>query len=214
MKHHQIKLFVMPGCQVCPQMEHLFEQMHQQGAISELEVFDVQQHPELAEQHNIRSVPHYLINGVAFTGLKSRREIDQLLDKTDADKWIEMIQDSLAGGELEPVEQAVRKQPSAREAMIVLLDDPETALLVRIGLTAVIETLATEGLLNTYEQQFIRMTTHDDERIAVDALYYLSLINTPDSLATLQDLAENGSMVLREHALELLQDEAKDQVLH
>ena len=195
-------------------MEHLFEQMHQQGAITAFEVLDVQQHPDLAQQYNVRSVPHYLINGVAFTGLKSRREIDHLLAKTDADKWIEMIQDSLAGGELEPVEQAVRKQPAARKAMIELLEDPETALLVRIGLTAVIETLAAERLLNDDEQHFIRMTTHSDERIAVDALYYLSLINTPDSLAALQDLAENGSLVLREHALELLQDEAQDQVLH
>ncbi len=195
-------------------MEHLFERMHQQGAISQFEVFDVQQNPELAQQHNIRSVPYYLINGVAFSGLKTRREIDQLLDKTDADKWVDMINDSLAGGELEPVEQAVRKQPAARAAMIKLLDDPQTALLVRIGLTAVIETLATEGLLNEHEQDFILMTTHADERIAVDALYYLSLINTPDSLAALQELAENGPLVLREHALELLQDEAMDQVLH
>ncbi len=214
MKGHQVKLFVMQGCQVCPQMERIFEEMHQQGAIGGLEILDVQQHPKLAKQYNIRSVPYYLIDGVAFSGLKSRREIDQLLHQKDSEKWREMIRESLSGGELDPVEQAVRQQPAAGEAMIVLLKDPLTPLLVRIGLTAVIETLAAEGLLDDYEQQFIEMTEHDDERIAVDALYYLSLINTAGSLAALQTLAEQGSQVMREHALELLQDEARDQVLH
>ena len=73
----------MPGCAICPQMERLFEEMHKNGAIDELEVLDVTEHPELAQQHNIRSVPFYLINGVAFSGLKTRQEIDEPRCKTD-----------------------------------------------------------------------------------------------------------------------------------
>ncbi len=204
----------MPGCQVCPQMERLFHQMHQQGAITDLQIFDVQQHPELAQKHNIRSVPYYLINGVAFNGLKTRGEIDQLLQKDDEAKWIEMIREELSNGELESVEQVIRQYDAARKAMIELLMDADTALVVRIGLTAVIESLATGELLKDYEQSFIDMTAHEDERIAVDALYYLSLMETPACLSTLNEMAINGPDNLRAHALELLEDSVKNNVLH
>ena len=214
MSVNRVQLFVMPGCQVCPQMERLFEQMHQQGAIDELQVYDLQQHPEMAQQYHIRSVPHYLINGIAFTGLKSLGDINHLLQQDDSGKWESLISDELSSGQLDSVEKRIRQQPDARNAMIALLKEHDTPLVVRIGLTAIIETLAESGLLIPFEDDLIEMTRHVDERIAIDAMYYLSLLGTTRSLKTLTDIAEKGAEKLRHQALELLEDVGEGKSLH
>jgi hypothetical protein len=211
---NEISLFVMRGCSLCPQMERLFKNLHENGAISGLNVVDVTDHPELARQHNIRSVPFYLINGVAFSGLKSKTEIDQLLQQNSQQNWVSLIKQELSEGQLDAVEKIIRENHMAREAMMFLLADDKTELVVRIGLTAIIESIAEGQLLAPYETQFITMTKHEDERIAVDALYYLSLLNSPGAMIAVNEIAHSGKQVLREHARELLEETTSKQVLH
>jgi len=211
---NEISLFVMPGCSLCPQMERLFDEMHKSGAINELQVLDVTEHPELAQQHNIRSVPFYLINGVAFTGLKSKKEIDQLLSQNSEQNWSVLIKQELGEGQLDTVEALIREKASAQEAMLMLLADAETELVVRIGLTAIIESLAEGSLLVPFEEKFIRLAEHEDERIAVDALYYLSLLDSPASMKTLTEIERSDKPVLREHARELLEERTSNRTLH
>lgn len=206
MSHNEITLFVMPGCNVCPQMEHLFQDMHQNGTVSSLQIMDVTEHAELAKKFNIRSVPYYLINGIAFTGLKSRTEIESLLKQDAVGNWAEKINEDLAQGMLEEVEQGIRDDNTARDAMLNLLKDDSTPLVVRIGLTAIIESVVTSGVLTHYEQAFIRLAEHEDERIATDGLYYLYLLSTPGSLAKLERIAETGRPALRSEAGELLSE--------
>lgn len=211
---NEISLFVMQGCSICPQMERLFHAMHKNGAISALEVIDVSQNPEVAQQYNIRSVPFYLINGVAFSGLKSQQEILNLLQQDELEKWRELLKQELSGGQLDAAEEAIMQNVPAREAMMALLGSRETELVVRIGLSAIIESLTEGTLLLPYEQEFIHLAGHEDERIAVDALYYLSLLATPRCLQTLIDISKTGRDGLRQHALELLHESSSDQVLH
>lgn len=204
----------MPGCSVCPQMERLFEELHEQGGIEELEVLDVTRYPELAQKYNIKSVPFYLVNGIAFNGLKTREEIVDLLQQDDSQKWTSLIRAELEDGQLELINNYIQQHAAAREAMMELLADKDTELVVRIGLTAIIESLAEGDLLESLEERFIQLTQHNDERIALDALYYLSLLSSPSSLAALTKIARNGKPGLREDARELLAESMSDRVLH
>lgn len=214
MSNNKIELFVMHNCQICPQMERLFKDMHQKGAIDALEIIDIGEHPDIAQKHNIRSVPHYLINDVAFYGLKTQQEILTLLQQKDIDKWQEFIKSELAEGQLDTVEQAIREEISARDAMMLLLIDSETSLVVRIGLSAIIESIAGTGILNQYENQFIDLTQHNDESIAIDAIYYLSLLATQSCVATLIEIAQNGLENLKLHAAEALEELSSEQLKH
>ncbi len=211
---NEVSLFVMPGCSVCPHMERLFADMHKKGAIEGLQILDVTQHPELADKHNIRSVPFYLINGVAFSGLKSKQEIDRLIQQGVQQNWGELLKQELREGQLEAAEKIVLGNPPARDAMLQLLSETETELVVRIGLTAIIESLASGSLLAPYEAEFIKLAAHKDERIAVDALYYLSLLDSPAALEVLTDIAKSARPGLTEHARELLEESISNQVLH
>ena len=211
---NKILLFIMPGCSVCPQMERLFEELHERGDIDELEVLDNTIIPDLAGKYNIKTVPFYLINGIAFNGLKTREEVVDLLQQDDSQKWISLIRAELIDGQLELINNYIQKHEAARVAMMELLADTDTELVVRIGLTAIIESLAAGDLLDSLEERFIQMTRHNDERIALDALYYLSLLSSPSSLAALTNVARNGKPGLREDARELLAERMTDRVLH
>ena len=206
MTKHIIQLFVMHHCQVCPQMERLFQNMHNNGAIDGLKIVDVGDKPEIAQQYNIRSVPHYLINDVAFYGLKTEQEILRLLQQDKPEKLKEYILTELSEGQLEPVERLIRESSVARDVMMLLLETSETSLVARIGLSAVIESIAETNLLNSYENRLIKLTSHQDERIAIDAIYYLSLLATEGCLKALAFIAESGKAVLQSHAAEVLED--------
>lgn len=210
MKSNNITLFVMHGCRVCPQMERLFQRMQKTGAINDLTIMDVGEQPELSQEYNIRSLPFYLINNVGFTGLRTQQQIEQLLEQGNLEQWQSVIISELSEGQLEPVERMIRQQASAREAMMLLLADTQTSLVVRIGLTAVIEGMAEGEELKKYENQFIELARHADERVAVDALYYLSLLGTSSCLNVLVDVSNNASPGLRAQAIDLLGEIASD----
>ncbi len=214
MKRHEIKLFVMSGCQLCPRMEALFKKMHEKGAISSLEITDLAQHPEIAEQYAIRSVPWYFIDGVAFNGLKSEHDIEQLLQQDDSAKWQQILVEDLSSGQLAAAEKQVRAHNPARAAMMQLLAADDTALVVRIGLSAIIEALAGEGLLADYESRFVDLAHSDNPAIAQDAVYYLSLLNTDQGLQALKAIANDDSSLVHQQAEELLQEMAHETAAH
>lgn len=207
---NSIILFVMNGCQICPQMELLFKKMHLDGEFDELEIIDVHQSPEKASLYAIRTVPFYLINNFSFTGLRSRRDIQQILKQSDSEKWQELIKTELSEGRLEPVENLLIQQSSARDAMLLLLQNIDTPLVVRIGLTAIIETIASSEILAGNENNFIELLSHPDERIAIDAIYYLSLLSTVSSIKKLAEIAADPMHHLQQHAREMLEEISSD----
>lgn len=209
-----VELYVMKGCSVCPTMERLFQHLQDEGHVGELMVYDLAEHPELAERHGIRSVPFYRINGIGFNGLRDQRELLNLLGSREIDSMAQWITDQLREGRLDEVEQAVLQKVVAREALVQLLESVDTELVVRIGLSAVIEALADQRIFDPYEQRFIELANHAEERIAIDALYYLQLISTPATLARLSQLAESGSGELSDQARELLDEAASGIVIH
>ncbi|MBC8210226.1 MAG: thioredoxin family protein [Gammaproteobacteria bacterium] len=206
MDQNDIVLFKMDGCQFCPQMERIFQNLHRDGAIDSLQVIDVMRQPEIAAKYNIRSVPAYRINQNLFNGLKTRTEIEQLLREPDESWWREVLVNELSDGQLELVEKKIRQHSTAVEAMLKLLAEKQTALVVRIGLTAVIETMSAQGELTDYESQFIKLSFSEVESIMIDAIYYLALLGTEAARNRLQTLAQQGTQNIASHAQEALQE--------
>lgn len=188
--------------------------MHKNGAIDELKIIDIGESPEIAQQYNIRSVPYYLINGVAFHGLMTQQQIERLLQQNNNEKWQEFIKSELTEGQLDAVEKVVTQNSTARDAMMLLLKDSDTTLVVRIGLSAIIESIAGHGLLEKYESNFIDLISHQDERIAIDAIYHLSLLATDTGVNKLMEVAANKQHKLQSHAVEALQDLASEELKH
>ncbi len=214
MNQRKIELFVMPGCPICPQMERLFRQLQQEGKLDELEIVDIARNPERASELGIRSAPSYLVNGVLFSGLKRRSEIEQLLGQDEGGKWRSLLVEELSEGGMQTAREAVLEHEAARQALFDLLGDAETSLVVRIGLSAIIEELAERGLLEAYQPRLLQLAQHDDERIALDGLYYLSMLKTPEAIEALSRVAADETHPLRQQAGELLQERDASGSLH
>jgi predicted thioredoxin/glutaredoxin len=214
MSERRIELFVMPGCPICPQMERLFRQLQQEGLLDELEIIDITQHPQRAQELGIRSAPSYLVNGVLFSGLKHRPEIEQLLQQGAGGNWRSLLSEELSEGGMETARKAVLEHEAARDALFDLLEDADTPLVVRIGLSAIIEELAERGLLEAHLPRLLKLAQSDDERIALDGLYYLSMLKAPQAVQTLSKIAESAGHPLQQQARELLQEQAESASLH
>ena len=214
MTSRRIELFVMPGCPVCPQMERLFEQLKQDGQIDELEVIDITRSPERASALGVRSAPSYLVNGALFSGLKTRKDIEDLLQQSTGGKWRSLLSEELSEGGMEAAREAVLKEQAAREALFDLLEDPETPLVVRIGLSAIIEELAEQGSLEPYLPRLLALLDNPDQRIALDGLYYLSMLQAPEAVQALSQIADDDRHPLQQQARELLQEQADSASLH
>ena len=198
----------MQDCHLCPHMVKLFEGMLKKGAIDELDILDVAQNETLARHLNIRSLPFYQINGVAFSGVRSTSDIQQLLGMDGLNKWQQQLRQLLQQGEIVVAEESVKEHVEARNAVVSLLTHEDSDLMLRIGLTAVIESVAKTGIFDDFEQQFITLSKSPDEPIAIDATYYLSLIATPQSIDRLSEVAisDKSSQALKDQARELLEE--------
>jgi glutaredoxin len=211
---HTVELFVAKNCSVCPAMKRMFQKLLEQGAIAELKLFDLENNPQLAARYSIRSVPYYRINGQGFSGLRQEQELRQLLVTDPQSMLAEWMAEQLRDGGLQQVEDEVLQNPRAREALVQMLESVDTELVVRIGLTAVIEVLAGQRIFDQLEDRFIALSRHVEERIVIDALYYLQLISTPSSLRQLKVLAQTAEGEVAEQARELLHEALADSVAH
>lgn len=202
-----VQLYVMPGCAVCPQMKRLFSELENEGKVANLEIKDVMQHPEEASELNIRSVPFYLINGVAHSGLKSRKEVLKLLQSDCLENWQAKLRQQFQQGELDQASDELISHEDARQAAMRLLQDPKTDLVVRIGITAAIESTTDNPVWNELLPDLIKLAQHADARVAEDGLYYLSLLKSPQAHQELLRLSTDESYALSEIVQELLSEE-------
>jgi hypothetical protein len=211
---HIVELFVMQGCSVCPTMERIFQRMLNEGVISELKLFDVGRQRDLAEQYSIRSVPYYRIDGKGFSGLRPEAELRRLLVSAEGNVIAEWMAEQLREGGLKQVEDKVLQNRTARQALVRMLENPSTELVIRIGLSAVIEALVEQRIFDEFEDRFIELSRHHEARIAIDALYYLQLISTPSTLQQLQLLAAQDDGEIAHQARELLAEATAGAVAH
>ena len=212
--HQKVELFVSEGCTLCPSMQAVFSRLFELGEISALEVFDISEQSALAQRYSIRSVPFYRIGELSYSGVRSEQEIRALLQQNEQARLTEWMTAQLREGELTSVENKVLQSMMARAVLVDLLESEDTELVVRIGLSAVIETLAPQRFFDSFVDRFILLSEHPEPRIAIDALYYLQLISTPQTLQQLDKLAKQPDSEIAIQAQELLLEAGAESVAH
>jgi len=202
-------LLTLPGCAVCPQVRQLLQQLRREGLVHELQEFSLDQHPELAETHQVRSVPWYRIGDYDFSGLQNLQTLrDWALKAASAvdhqkDYWQELIQQ----GDLETLEHQVSSRAAARYWLWQNLLDPETELQTRLALSVVTEALIMDlNWLQSSRQELLQLANHPDLRLATDGIFYLSISADAALLAQLNDIASGNDSERAEIALEALED--------
>ncbi|HEY9149392.1 MAG: HEAT repeat domain-containing protein [Gammaproteobacteria bacterium] len=196
-------LFVASQCPHCPTVLRAMAELVKSGRIRQLQVFNIEQATEEAARHGVRSVPWIRIGPFELTGLYSEQELTQWVERTasprgQADYLMELITHS----QLDEAADFLRRNPLHRQGLVELLGDPATELSVRIGVSALVEELASTDFMATLLPDLIRLTHHEDARIRGDAAHYLALSGDSTVLPELQRLVTDPDAEVREIASE------------
>jgi len=90
-------------------------------------------------------------------------------------------------------------------ALLLLFSSPETGLNSRIGISAIMESLAGSELLQGIVSRLGGLTRHDDPRIRGDAAHYLGLSGSEEAVVYLEAMVNDADANVRAVARESLE---------
>lgn len=214
MSNHKlnIKLFVSTQCPHCSQALELLTQAVKQADIAKLSIINLNANSSDENYSHIRSVPFIQINDYEFTGSLKKSELADWIKAENDNKFSHYyFSNLLADGSFNQVESFLKRKPNYWIELISLALDPENKMNIKIGITAIFESIASEipklsqcdDIINT----LIQASETDNHAIRVDLIYFISLIYTA---LEEQQLMHAQLEVFMRKALQDVSDEVKE----
>jgi hypothetical protein len=192
-------------CAHCPAVLNSLAELVKQGVLSKLEVINLEQRPEVAQQLGVRSVPWVRIGPFELAGQRSLAELRQWAQTSaSADGIRDYIEAMLAEGEMERVLAMIARDTGVMARVIELLEDADARINVRLGIGVIMEEYEGQPLLQEYIPQLGRLTQHADPRVRGDACHYLALSHSRRAEQFIRPLLRDDSPDVREVAEESL----------
>ncbi|MCB1726227.1 MAG: HEAT repeat domain-containing protein [Gammaproteobacteria bacterium] len=199
------ELLIAPGCVHCPVVLAGLAELLKQGRIGRLEVFNIAARPDAAQARGARSVPWIRIGPFEMTGAHSQSELAVWVERAGtAGGQRTYLIESLESGQLDTVLAACRRNPQLLRPLLSLAGDLDTPFAVRIGVGAVIEDLAPDGLLADAVEDMVALAASPHPQVRADAAHFLGLVGNDQAWAALDRLAHDESHEVREIAGESL----------
>lgn len=207
MKHSpSALLMIATGCQHCPVVLQALGEMVKAGTIGQLEVVNIQQNPERAEDLNVRSVPWIKIGDFELVGLRTRSELENWAKRVNDPAMMgDYFAELMTTGEMKKVEQMVRDNPDYFPALLELMAGKDTSLSARIGVGALMESFAGSELLDNNIDALGAYTEHEEARVRNDACHYLGLSGNSAAEKYIRPLLDDTDVEVREVAEEALE---------
>lgn len=200
-------LLVATGCAFCPQVHAGLEALHERGRLASLEIINIAEQPERAEQYAVRSVPWFQLNELEFDGVYAPAELERWVDIAgDDDAVTEYLDHLLGDGQLSKAEHYLRRHPQQLLALLPLFTDEGRRINVRIGVGAVLEGLADSIALDILVEPLGQLTKHMQVSTRMDACHYLSLTKSVNAVAYLQAALNDEHAEVRDIAKESLDE--------
>ena len=192
-------------CPHCPIVLQGLSELVKSGGLGALNVVNIEQHPEIAVELGVRSVPWVRIGSFALEGLRTPAEYRAWVLRAGTQEGMAAYQgELLSAGKVHSVVTLLQKDSSHFAALLLLLADTETELNVRIGIGAVMEELQAGELLRSMVMPLGELTKHADPRVRSDACHYLGLSGSHQALPIVQSLLGDPSEEVREIAQDTL----------
>jgi hypothetical protein len=199
------KLLIAPGCVHCPVVLAALAELVKQGAIGRLEVVNIVAHPEIAQTLGVRGVPWISIGPFELSGAHTQGELAAWAARAgDAAGRRAYLEQSLGAGQLDSVIAACRRNPELLAALLQLAADIEAPYAARIGVGAVLEDLAPDGLLSGLVGELAVLADSPHPQVRADAAHFLGLSGAAEARDRLTELAADEDNEVREIASESL----------
>ena len=201
------ELLIATGCAHCPVVLEGLSILIKEGAISSLRVTNIVNQPERAQQLGARSVPWLQLGPFILQGLHSPTELREWAERAGSMEGMSIyLHDQLKQGNLDAMETLLATQPNWLGALIPLIEQEDTDMKVRIGVDALLESLATDTELDSLVEELGRLSQHERQSLRSDASHYLSLTRSPAAIPFLEARLQDESEEVRNIAEEGLQE--------
>lgn len=137
-KRHRPDALLLMGrqCPYCPTVLKALESLQQKGEISQLESVMLEEHPEVAAEYGVRTVPWVRIGPFELDGLRSEEELRTWATRAGTPDGMSMYLSALiASGNLDKCLELIRADSHQLEALLALFADEDTELNIRIGIS-------------------------------------------------------------------------------
>ncbi len=204
-KQPDVTLFITIGCSHCPAVLENLSRLVKEGSIGRLEVTNLSCRPEAAGA-GIRALPWCRIGPFELSGAQSYTDLARWTAAATAGTGMsDYYSLLLESGELDKAVALIRKSPETLDTLIPLLATLDTPMAVRIGIGAVIETLAEEMPIAGIVDALLELAGSEMAPIRRTACHYLGLTGDQRAATLLRTLLEDDDPEVREIASESLE---------
>ena len=198
-----VLLLISPNCPHCQSVLHSLSELVKRAAIGRLEVINIAVHGETAAELGARSVPWIKIGPFELTGNYTAADLDNWISKAASDTGhADYLSELLSQQQLDKALDLVKQEASMLQAMLDLIASPDTPMVARIGVGAIMEELMDSETLASQVDRLGGLTHAEEANIRADAAHYLGLSGSRLALPWLQALLLDD----HEHVREIAQD--------
>ncbi len=188
-------------CPHCKQVLDNLVTLVKDGTISQLEIINIEQQPDLATDLNVRSVPWLRLGRIELSGARTLSELREWAAKANSTEGMVLhLNELLTTGQMALAVEWVKKEPDYMDAIMIILAEPEAKINVRVGIGVIMEALQGSEVINDYVVQLGELTLHKAAPVRADAAYYLALTQNTDALPYLKALLSDESAEVKEIA--------------
>lgn len=201
------KLLIAPGCAHCPTVLQHLSTLIKENAIGKLEVINIQQHPEIAQQLNVRSVPWLQLGEFTLHGAHSLSELRNYLELANSEKGInQYIVQQLSDGQLSSLLVEINQHPHWLSAAIELLKDDDTSMQVRLGIDSLVESLAGSETLREHVDELGALSNQIHVSRLADIIHYLGLTHSNEAIKYIEQHVNHDNPDIRETCQDAIEE--------
>lgn len=200
-------LLTSTHCPHCQSLKTLLIDRNTRGQLQQLDVINIEQSPEQAQQYQVRSVPWLQLGEFVFDRALSPGELDYWINESTANTGIShyleyLLENGKLGNTIEWLEQG----KATLQDVIPLLSNPDTKLNVRLGIGAIMETYEDTDAIREIIPDLIGLAQHVHPAIRTDVCHYLSLTHSNDAIEPLTAMLADEDQQVRQTAKESLDE--------
>ncbi|MEN8212746.1 MAG: thioredoxin family protein [Pseudomonadota bacterium] len=197
-------ILITPQCPHCPAVITALIALLKAGKIGKLEIINIVEHPEIARQKGVRSVPWTQIGSLELSGALSRQELEKWVAMAAGQQQSDYLGHLLETNRLQQAIDEITNNPQRLPELLLLLADLDTPMAVRIGIGALLEELEGTPLIKSASEPLLSMLTSEHQQVRADAAHYLSLTADSTVIADLEPLLDDADAEVREIAAETI----------
>jgi len=192
-------------CPYCPTVLKELGEFVKSGVIGKLVVVNIEQHPEVARELGVRSVPWVRIGPFELEGLRTEKELRMWAEAAGTESgYASYLDELLSAGRIDQAIKLLKNSPDTINALLSLFSNTETQLNTRIGISAIMEHFAGSDLLHGIVDSLGILARHDEARIRGDAAHYLGLTGSQNAIGYLERMINDIDPDVRAVAAESL----------